>query len=583
LFTQHRKQKAVIFAGLSFIALAVFHVPDKIFPHGFDKNAPAQLFALLCIAGAYAIYIAIKRERFRFTSLVQYGALGLLVTQFASLLMSGSLLSSLIGDTGRYVGTISVIALLVVALFHTQFKFEAFITLVRYYIVAIELVVMFALAQHFNLIELPGDHGMSATLGNIDFFAAFVGTSFPLFFLVGLYSSRRARISLGVAAIINLIALKLAGPLQGYLDVAFAVLGLSIFFVRKYIPRRNWTLNARTYLGTFAVVIWAEFIFLMPFIGDFVPVLGNDIQVKIRSNFWLAGLREFFSHPIIGVGPDQYGNYYEQYRTLEDVANYTNILSNDAHSASVQTLATVGILGTLAFLFLIALVIRSILILWDTRAIDRRATFVISLYIFIYLTNSFISPITLTHKYLFWAVCGFIVGQVYRLPSRKSEGSVPFAASAIGTATILFSVAVFFAQGQVNYLSHIEKYAQDNSIVLDYEASSLLPCPMFFDAELLMVKNAGVDKATALAVEELANNPRCVAAQTFLTQKAVDAGEVATLGPLVYRLFEIAPARNQTLSLAMYYANRSGDLVLRKAVEEKMKALGLVYIPGKLG
>jgi hypothetical protein len=277
-------------------------------------------------------------------------------------------------------------------------------------------------------------------------------------------------------------------------------------------------------------------------------VLGNDIQVKIRSNFWLAGLREFFSHPIIGVGPDQYGNHYEQYRTLEDVANYTNILSNDAHSASVQTLATVGILGTLAFLFLIALVIRSILILWDTRAIDRRATFVISLYIFIYLTNSFISPITLTHKYLFWAVCGFIVGQVYRLPSRKSEGSVSFAASAIGTATILFSVAVFFAQGQVNYLSHIEKYAQDNSVVLDYEASSLLPCPMFFDAELLMVKNAGVDKATALAVEELANNPRCVAAQTFLTQKAVDAGEVATLGPLVYRLFEIAPARNQTQS-----------------------------------
>ena len=81
----------------------------------------------------------------------------------------------------------------------------------------------------------------------------------------------------------------------------------------------------------------------------------------------------------------------------------------------------------------------------------------------------------------------------------------------------------------------------------------------------------------------MAGNPRCVAAQTYLTQRAVDAGEVATLGPLVYRLFEIAPARSQTLSLAMYYANRSGDLVLREAVEKEMKALGLVYIPGKLG
>ena len=106
---------------------------------------------------------------------------------------------------------------------------------------------------------------------------------------------------------------------------------------------------------------------------------------------------------------------------------------------------------------------------------------------------------------------------------------------------------------------------------------------MFFDAELLMAKNTGVDRATALAEEELANNPRCVAAQTFLTQKAVDAGEVEAVGPLVYKLFEIAPARGQTISLAMYYANRSGDLVLREAVEKEMKALGLVYIPGQLG
>lgn len=568
---------------MSYIALALAHIPDSIFPHGFDKNAPAQLFALLSIAGAYAIYVAIKRERFRFTSLVQYGALGLLVTQLVSLLMSGSLLSSLIGDTGRYVGTISVIALLVVALFHTQLKFEAFITLLRYYIVAIELVVVIALAQHFNLIELPGDHGMSATLGNIDFFAAFVGTSFPLIFLLGLYSSRRAQLALGVAAVINLIALKFAGPLQGYLDVAFALVGIAIFFARKYIPRRNWTLNARTYVGTFAVVIWAEFIFLMPFLGDFVPVLGNDVQVKIRSNFWLAGTRQFFSHPLLGVGPDQYGNNYEQYRTLEDISKYTNILSNDAHSASVQTLATVGILGTIAFLFLLALVIRSLLILWDNQKIDRRALFALGLYIFVYLTNSFVSPITLSHKYIFWAICGFIVGQVYRLPARRSLVRVSQRLNSIAVAVAFALFAGLFAQGQINYLSHIEKYAADNSAIIEYTPSPFLPCFMFFDAELLMAKNHGPEKALQLADEELANNPRCVAALIYKTEKLVNAGEVNELGPLVYKLYEIAPARNQTISLAMYYANRSGDVQLRQALEKQMKALGLVYIPGNLG
>jgi O-antigen ligase len=577
------QRKALLLSGIAYIAIALFHIPDGIFRHGFDKNAPAQLFSLLVVAAGYSIFIAVKSERFKFTKLAQYGVLALVATQLASLVMSGSLLSSLIGDTGRYVGSISTFALLAISIFHTQFNFRSFLTLTRFYLAAIELVALAGVAQHFNLIELPGDQGMSSTLGNIDFFAAFIGTSLPLILLLALYSSRRGRVIALGAAILNIYALCLAGPLQGYLDIVFLAAGVLLYIFRKYIPRPQWSLNARTYIGTFAVVIWAEFIFLMPFLGDFIPVLGNDVQVKIRSNFWLAGTRQFFSHPLLGVGPDQYGNNYEQFRTFEDITKYTNILSNDAHSASVQTLATVGILGTLAFLFLLALVIRSLLILWDSRTIDRRALFAIGLYIFIYLTNSFVSPITLTHKYLFWAICGFVVGQVYRIPSRRSEKSASAKLIPLSTAVVFALVATLFAQGQINYLTHIEKYAADNSVVLDYTPSPLLPCFMFFDAEMLMVKNVGVVRATELAKEELANNPRCVAAQIYLTEKAVNSGDLNGLGALVYHLYKIAPARNQTISLAMYYANRAGDTKLRLTLEKEMKALGLVYIPGKLG
>jgi hypothetical protein len=318
-------------------------------------------------------------------------------------------------------------------------------------------------------------------------------------------------------------------------------------------------------------------------LGDFIPVLGNDVQVKIRSNFWLAGTRQFSDHLLFGVGPDQYGNNYEQYRTIEDIVKYTNILSNDAHSASVQTLATVGIVGTLAFLFLIALVIRSFLIIWDRRIIDRKSLFALALFVFIYLTNSFVSPITLSHKFIFWAVCGFIVGQVYRLPSRRSERKFSQMALPSLSALILLLVATLFTQAQLNYLSHIERYADDNSVVQEYKASPMLPCFMYFDAELLMASNLGPERAADLAREELVNNPRCVAAQIHLTKAAVNRGELPGLKELVYRLYEIAPARNDTISLAMYYANRTGDVKLREALERQMKTLGLVYIPGQLG
>lgn len=577
------QQKAVLLAGISYIAIALLHIPDRFFPHGFDKNAPVQLFSLLTVATIYLIYIAIKSERFRFSRLAVIGALGLVLTQLASVTMSGNLLGSLVGDTGRYVGSMSAFALLVISIFHSQFKFAAFIKLLRFYIGAIELLCLIAIGQHFEWLELPGDHGMTATLGNLDFFAAFIGTSLPILFLVGLYSSQRGKILLSLLALLNIYALYLAGPLQGFLDIAFTVVGIAIYLGRKWIPRREWTLNARTFLGTFAVIIWAEFIFLMPFLGDMIPVLGNDVQVKIRSNFWLAGTRQFFDHPLFGVGPDQYGNNYEQYRTLEDIAKYTNILSNDAHSASVQTLATVGILGTIAFLFLLALVIRSLLILWDNQKIDRRALFVLGLYIFVYLTNSFVSPITLTHKYIFWAVCGFIVGQVYRLPARRSLVRVSQRLNSIAAAVVFAVFAGLFAQGQINYLTHIEKYAADNSAIIEYTPSPFLPCFMFFDAELLMAVNKGNDYSISFIEQELEQNPRCVSAQVALTRAAVNSGNVSKLKPLVYELFELAPARQDTISFAMYYANRSGDEKLRQALEKQMKILGLVYIPGQLG
>lgn len=578
-----KARKTVLLAGLSYLALTLLHIPDQLFRHIFDKNAPVQFFTLIIVATFYAVYIALKSHRFRFPKLVKYGAVALVASQFSSLILSGNLMGSLIGDAGRFVGVASTCALLAVSVFHTQFKYEAFLTLLKFYIIAVEAVVLVGIAQHFQFIELPGDHGVSATLGNTDFFAAFVGTSLPLLLLVAIESGKKVQIAMGVAAVLNIYTLRLAGPLQGYLDIAFTVLGGSLLLVRRFVPRRSLSLNVRTFLGTFGLIIWAEFIFLMPFLGDFVPVLGNDVQVKIRSNFWLAGTRQFFSHPFLGVGPDQYGNYYEQYRTLEDAKQYANILSNDAHSASVQTLATVGLIGTLAFLFLLALVIRSFLIVWDSGRINHRALYVLALYLFVYLTNSFVSPFTLPHKYLFWAVCGFIVGQAYRLPIWKSISVPSMKYSAISGAAILAVVATIFAQAQINYISNVENYALKKGAPVNFSHTSVLPCFMYFDAKLLIQKSVSAESAFQLALDELEVHPRCVSAQIEITRNVVNSGKMENLARVVYRLYELAPARSDSISFGMYYANRSGDAQFKMRLERTMKALGLVYIPGKLG
>ena len=574
------KQRSVIGAVLGFFLLAVVHIPDNLFRYAFDKNAPVQFTLLTVLAAVFLITIAIKPERFRFKRILVYAVLALVFFQLISVFLSGNVIGSLYGDSGRFVGFFSALALLVVSAFHTQFNLENFIKLLWGYLIGVEAVVLLGLTQHFDLLEFPGAYGVASTFGNTDFFAAFVGTSYPLLILLALRATLRVRIFLSFLAMLNFSALYFAGPLQGYVDVALTILGLSLFLIRKRIPRFNWSLNVRTFLGTFAVIIYAEAIFLMPFLGDKIPVLGNDIQVKIRGNFWIDAIRQFFAHPLFGVGPDQYGNHYEQYRTLDDLKNYPDILSNDAHGAAVQTLATLGIFGTLGYIALLAIVIRAILILWDSRKIDRKVTFVLGLYIFVYLSNSFISPITITHKYLFWAVLGFIVGQVYRIRGNAQKGKI---STRIGALIALPAVIIstgFFIAGQVSYLVNVDKFGRNNNAVINYTPSPVIPCFMYFDTEYLVIKKQGEQAALDLAAEELKDNPRCVAANLIKAQNAINKGDLLALREYAYLLHEIAPARGKSIEVGMYYATKAGDIALAASIQKVMNELDLIYVPG---
>lgn len=578
------KQRSLIGAALGYLLLATLHIPDNLYRYAFDKNAPVQFTLLMSLASIFLIVIVAKPERFKFRRFLVYAVVALVVAQLISVLLSGNLIGSLYGDSGRFVGFFSAMALVIVAIFHGQFNLANFIKLLWGYLVSLEVVVILGLMQHFDLVVFPGAYGVASTFGNTDFFAAYVGTSYPLLILLALSASTRLRVLLGFLAILNFFALYFAGPLQGYVDVALTVLGLSLFIIRKHIPRFNWTLNVRTFLGTFAVIIYAEAIFLMPFLGDKIPVLGNDIQVKIRGNFWIDAVRQFFANPLFGVGPDQYGNHYEQYRTLDDLRNYPDILSNDAHGAAVQTLATLGIFGTLAYIFLLAIAIRALLILWDSRKFDRKITFVLGLYIFVYLSNSFISPITSANKYFFWAVLGFIVGQVYRIRgSAAAQGRTTTRTASLLALIIAVTSTGYFIAGQTSYLVTLDKFGRDKSAVINYTPSPVIPCFMYFDTEFLIFEKQGTDSVLDLVEGELQGNPRCVAANIISAQNAINTGDLTELRRYAYLLHEIAPARGKSIEIGLYYASKANDKALAQSIQKLMAELDLIYVPGPTG
>lgn len=577
--------RLVIATGALDLLLTIALIPTGIFPHAFDKNSPTQFLLLTIIAVVFAGLIIKRRNHFVFEGKLIWALWFTVFALFVSALMSPDFIGSLTGDTGRFTGVISALCLIIVAIFHSGFTLEQFKRLAWLYIGVVVATQIIGILHYYKIFDLPGEAGMVSTFGNLDFFAAYLGTTIPLLVYLLINSSRNRRILIGAVALGSIFCLSRAGALQGYVDIGVMAILLSLFWLRKFLPIRfiqfvsDLSLNAKTFAFTLFVIIWSEAIFLMPFIGKNIPILGNDVQVKIRGEFWLAGISQFGSSPLFGVGPDQYGNYYETYRTLNSAQNLQTVLANDAHSAPVQTVATLGFIGIFAFVLLLAFLVRSVIIALEKYPTKRKEIAAIALFLIIYFTNSAVSPITLPNKYLFWAAAGFLVGLVYRSEGAPKKSLQVFVAANL--VAILF-IAGNFAFAQVRYLNWVEEFASNNaSKVIPVQYSRYIPCAMYYDSLAKIINNQGNEALEKFSRAQLAGNERCVDAQINMAKLSYNKGDIAAMRHYVYALTVMAPTREEVLMVARAYAIKADDKILMKKVDAQSAKLGIISIPVK--
>ena len=572
----------MVLSGLLFMTLALGHIPNNVFPHAFDKNAPVHFVLLMLISIFYSIYILIRRNRFKIPLKI-LGLIGFLVLAvLISAIRAPDLIGSLTGDTGRFTGAVSLFCLIIVAIYHSQFNLDQIHKLVQIFVTAIFVISVLGILQHHKVINLPGDVGVTGTLGNLDFFGAFVGTGFALFVYILPTVPRKRQILFSIFIVIELYAVYLAGPLQSYVDIAIILLAVIAYKFREYIPIYEISLNAKTFFGTLAIIIWLEGIFLMPFLGTFIPVLGNDPQVKIRGQFWLAATRQFTSSPMTGVGPDHYGSYYEKYRTVTSVQENPTLLANDAHAAPAQTLATLGSLGTLAFVLLLALLVRAFCILDERNRQNRYKYAAIGLYLFVFTTNAAISPITLPHKYLFWALAGFIIGDAYRNTQISLNLRYRVISASLIAALVLPTsyVLVNFVPAQLKFLQANEKFVKDPNQKIDLEYNNFLPCLMYYPNMSRIFNKQGEKELIIFTQDQIKGNPYCIEAWITLAKIAYNQGDLPVMKTVIYKLIEIAPSRGEVITLAALYANKAGDNSLDDLVDKQLMKFnpGLIIV-----
>jgi len=80
-------------------------------------------------------------------------------------------------------------------------------------------------------------------------------------------------------------------------------------------------------------------------------------SVTLRGDYWRAGLAMFRDHPLFGIGLDEYGNWYQQYRSVEAFGRSgPGGVSDAAHNVFIDFLASGGLLLFVPYVLLVSLI-----------------------------------------------------------------------------------------------------------------------------------------------------------------------------------------------------------------------------------
>jgi O-antigen ligase len=564
--------------GISFILASIACIPKLILEDTFDRNANIQFAALAISASGMGLYMAITNRIPKLTKKIWITLFALFIFTAISTFLGKNIIGSMIGDTGRYTGLISLWSLVLIGLYFATIKVDRFNHYFPYLIFGVFLVELLGLLQQFKLIVLPGDGGYGSTLGNIDFFSAWIGTTVPLIMLLVGRRNIAYRILLIIMPPLSIFLLYKLGAKQGYVDLIIFAAFFLIYKIRTKIKRANFSLNYLSY-GTWALtLLWIEAMLVIPLAKIPFPFITNEDQVVIRTTFWQSGIKMFIANPLFGVGPDNFGYHYDETRSLYSYKTNEFLITNDAHSSVIQSFATLGIFSMLAFAFLLLILVRSLFINYQKYPNHRKTFYWLGAFFFIFISNSNISVITLPHKYLFWALASFSIGAAYSegfIDKSRKIIQIPIRVviACIAALSLFITSNYVYAQYKVSTsLALVNKEKATN-----YDFSSYLPCIFYFVTQtgIDSFKMSDVAKQAVVkenATKQLALNPRCINAKISLTRIAFSERDIPTAKKLVYELLDQAPGRRDVLSLASIYALTQNDYPLqRKLISQGQK------------
>jgi O-antigen ligase len=339
-----------------------------------------------------------------------------------SLLFSSNKQVAILGENMRRNGFLTYLCFVIILF--AGIAYVRFTTIRRFYIYALATSLVLGI---YGIMQWTGndfvqwsDHGNNviSTLGNSNFagsmmailailmFGGFLSKSFSMVY----------RILFLVAFVLLSFSILPTNARQALVILALGIGLVVTFFVSNYKPTISKLMSV---FGLFSGVLA---ILGMLQIGPLKEFLYKD-SVTVRGFYWRAGFKMFQENPLFGVGLDNYGAYFKEYRSVLYPLKYGfNLTSTNAHNTVIQQFATGGIfVGTLylAIVFLIA--IRGFKALRQVTGEKRIILGTLLAAWVAYQAQSFISIDNIGISIWGWVLGGAILGLTIEINERETN------------------------------------------------------------------------------------------------------------------------------------------------------------------
>ena len=378
-------------------------------------NSP-KFWVLLLSASWLLGHLVKSKVEFSESDKKFYVKILLVIVFYLVFLAISSLLSynkqvSLLGETFRRNGALTYTGFAIFFLMAAKF--------IRFENIKIgfnKVLIVGLITSAYAFVQLSGndfvqwsDHGSSVitTLGNSNFAGASMAIFLVLIFGQIFIKSFSIyyRILVSVVSAMLLFAIFPTNARQALIILFFGlflVMSAKIYELNKSIGLLVFLFGGIT--SVFAVLGTLQ-------IGLLKDLLYKP-SISIRGYYWRAGMDMFKDHPLFGVGVDNYGAFFKEYRDPQYALNYGyGITSSNAHNVFIQNFATGGLFVGALYILLQALIMYKGLKLIKNNQSERRF---IAILVFIgwlsFQAQSFISIDNIGISIWGWILGGSIIG-----------------------------------------------------------------------------------------------------------------------------------------------------------------------------